>query len=273
MPDSPRGRLLRTLRVPGEPAPPPGDPARTRTFRASPRFLRYRTLVWGVKQLGAFSALVIGYLMLNVVRVRTGLPIDVVGLIELLAWVGFIAQLPFSYAVLRLDFDMRWYMLSDRSLRIREGVLTVSEKTMTFANIQKIAIAQNPLQRIFGIADVTVRSAGGGASVGSQHRPQRQARSMHEAAFEGVEDANAIRDLIRDRIRRYHGAGLGDPDETRKFHDVGPDDPDRTSSLHGVGPGDPEQTRTAHDGSGAPTTAAARALLHEARLLRAELQR
>jgi uncharacterized membrane protein YdbT with pleckstrin-like domain len=243
MPDSARGRLLRALRVPGDPEPPPGDPARTRTFRASSRFLRYRTLLWGVKQVGAFSAIVIGYLMLGAVRVRTGAPINVIGLIELLAWVGFIAQLPLSYAVLRLDFDMRWYMLSDRSLRIREGVLTVSEKTMTFANIQKIAIEQNPLQRLFGIADVTVRSAGGGAG-GSQSGTERQARSMHEAAFEGVDDAEAIRDLIRDRIRRYRDAGLGDPDETR----------------------------TRRRASDAPMTTAARELLHEARLLRAELQ-
>src|SRR5690606_2799937 len=99
---------------------------------------------------------------------------------EAVAWVAFVGQAIFSLAVLRFDFDMRWYILSDRGLRIREGILTVREKTMTFANIQNIAIRQNPIQRLFGIYDVEVRSAGGGA--GDAHGAARSsADSPHLA--------------------------------------------------------------------------------------------
>jgi uncharacterized membrane protein YdbT with pleckstrin-like domain len=213
MPEALRARLLRWLRVPAEPAAPPGDPAGIRTFLASRQFLRYRTAVWALKQLSALAALLFWFFVLS------SDPIGVRGLArwitiaEVMAWLGFLAQLPLTFALLRLDYEMRWYILSDRSLRIREGVLTVREKTMTFANVQNITIRQNPLQRFFGIADVRVRAAGGGSAPSGSGSHGAGTRTMHEAVFEGVDNAALIRTTIRDRLRRYRDAGLGDPDE------------------------------------------------------------
>lgn len=229
-----------------------------RTFRASPRYLRYRKLVWAMKQIGALGALVFGYMLLGMMRARSGGAVGLLGFIEVFAWVGFITQLPLSYIILRLDFEMRWYILSDRSLRIREGVVTVSEKTMTFANIQKIAIQQNPLQRIFGIADVTVRSAGGGSSAPGNGRKAGAAASMHEAAFEGVDDADGIRNLIRERIRQFRDAGLGDPDEAVPLVDV-------------ASRADASDSGEAHQPRSATPVDAALDMLREARRLRASL--
>ena len=48
----------------------------------------------------------------------------------------------FSFAVLRLDYEKRWYIVTDRSLRIREGVLNVREMTVMFANIQNVSVMQ-----------------------------------------------------------------------------------------------------------------------------------
>jgi len=107
---------------------------------------------------------------------------------------------------------MRWYVLSDRSLRIREGIVSLREKTMTFANIQQIAVRQNPLQRLLGIADVQVKTAGGGGS-GSESHGSGLGESMHEAWFRGVDNADAIRGAIRERVKRHRDAGLGDPDD------------------------------------------------------------
>jgi membrane protein YdbS with pleckstrin-like domain len=243
--DSLRLQLLRLLRVPRDPAPPPGDPQLVQTFRAAPNFFRYSVAVWFVKQLSALAGLLFGYLFLRGVVGSAG-PFAYFGLIEQFFVLLFIAQLPFSFALLRLDFEMRWYILSDRSLRIREGILSVREQTMTFANIQNITIRQNPLQRFFGISTVAVRAAGGGSTTGGARKGS--AGSSHEATFEGVDNGEVIRDAIRARIRLHRDAGLGDPDEVAVL----------------------EHASSGTDAAALPV-AAARRLLAEVRALRADL--
>jgi membrane protein YdbS with pleckstrin-like domain len=203
-----RTTLLRLLRVPAEPVPPPGDPDRLRTFRAAPSYFRYSVAAWVLKQAGAAAGLVASYLFLQ--SFTRHVPFAYFGLMEQVFIAFFIAQLPVSFALVRLDFEMRWYMLTDRSLRIRHGIVRVHEQTMTFANVQNITIRQNPLQRLFGVSTVAVRAAGGGAA---QAGSGGTGSASHEATFEGVADAEAIRDLIRERIRLYRDAGTGDPDE------------------------------------------------------------
>lgn len=234
-----RGPLLRILRVPAEPQIPAG--ANTRVFRAAPAYFRYRLALWALTQVGGVIGLLLGLFGLS----RAILNADHSGVVialralEAFALIAFLLQLPLSLLVLRLDFDMRWYILSDRSLRIREGILKVREKTITFANIQHISIRQNPLQRILRIADVLVQTAGGGPSSGGQ-----MGEGMHEAYFHGVDNAEEIRTAIRDRVRKHRDAGLGDPDEPEPMFDV------------------PEEQRP---------VIAARTLLHEVRELRRAL--
>ncbi|HSJ24689.1 MAG TPA: PH domain-containing protein [Longimicrobiales bacterium] len=206
-----RDSMLRVLRVPAAPAPPPGSRSGLRTFRASPRYFRYSVATWVLKQLSAAGALFTGYFFTQ--QFVRNIPFGYFGLLEQVFIVAFIVQLPFSFAMLRLDFELRWYMLSDRSLRIRSGLISVREQTMAFANIQHITVRQNPLQRLFGIATVAVRAAGGGS--GSTQSGNTKATHAHEATFEGVDNASEIRDLIRQRVRQHRDAGLGDPDEVR----------------------------------------------------------
>ncbi len=136
---------------------------------------------------------------------------------EALAWITFLVQIPFSLAVLDLDFELRWYIVSDRSLRIREGVVSLQEKTLTFANIQNVEIRRNPLQRLLGIADVRVRTAGGGG--GNSDGKGQIGESMHEASFRGVDDPEKIRAAILERVRRQRDSGLGDPDDRDRLGD------------------------------------------------------
>jgi uncharacterized membrane protein YdbT with pleckstrin-like domain len=253
--------LLRWLRVPAEPEPPPGDPTGIRTFLASHRYLRYLTAVWGLKQLAALSALLFWFFFLG--SLPTGPAARWIAVGEVIAWITFAAQLPFSFALLRLDYSMRWYILSDRSLRIRAGIISVREQTMTFANVQNIAVQQNPLQRLFGIANVTVRAAGGGAGSSTNQGTGGPASGMHEAVFAGVDNAAEIRTIIRDRIRSYRDAGLGDPD-------------DEAAEAHSRVAADaaPAAARSAATlphtyGASANVLAAAQTLLAEVRALRA----
>jgi len=117
----------------------------------------------------------------------------------------------FRLAVTRLEFDKRWYVVTDRSLRIREGVLTVREMTVNFANIQNIAISQGPIQRALGIADLRVETAGGGGG-GRQERGQTE--NLHTAWFRGIDNANEVRAMIHERQHLLKDSGLGDHEES-----------------------------------------------------------
>jgi membrane protein YdbS with pleckstrin-like domain len=207
------GLIATALRVPARPEPPLGSAGSLAVFNAAPGYYRYRLLGWSLGQAGTAIGLVVGLVVLSTVEIGPlVLASGLLRLIEILGVVGFIAQLPFSLLLVTLDFRYRWYMVTDTSLRIREGVLTVREQTMTLANIQQLSIRQGPLQRLFGIADLQVRTAGGGerADAGSAHH---ESPSMHLGAFRGVDNAERIRDLIVASQRRLRDAGLGDPDE------------------------------------------------------------
>jgi membrane protein YdbS with pleckstrin-like domain len=203
-----RSLVAAVLRVPPEPQPPPGDVHRT--FRASRNFLRYKLVKWGGKQLPTVVGLVVAGLIV-IPNIGPEIVAKVLRLLEVIGWALFLLSIPFSLAVVLLDFEMRWYMMTDRSLRIREGIFIVREKTMTFANIQRTTVRQGPLQRLLGIADVEVRSAGGGS--GSGHDDEEGKSLVHVGHFRGVDDAERIRDLILEGVRRQRDAGLGDPDD------------------------------------------------------------
>jgi uncharacterized membrane protein YdbT with pleckstrin-like domain len=209
-----RESALRLLRVPSDPAPPPGSPPLV--FRAAPNFFKLRLIRWGLTQLLALGGLLWALQFIRWVD-ATRTPEPVVWLLkagEIFGWLAFIFEFVFGWLLVRLDFEMRWYMLSDRAIRIREGVATVREKTIALANVQNIAIRQGPLQRYLGIADVEVKTAGGGgSSTGHDTAKGGAGEPMHVAYFRGVDNAEEIRDLVREGVRVQRNAGLGDPDE------------------------------------------------------------
>jgi membrane protein YdbS with pleckstrin-like domain len=128
--------------------------------------------------------------------------------LKILSFLFYLGQIPVTYAVRRLDYEMRWYMVTDRSLRLRHGVWKVLESTMSFANVQQVTVTQGPIQRLLGLGDVKVQSAGGG-----RVKHQHGGEDMHLGLFHSVTNAVEIRDLVLDRLRRYRESGLGDPEE------------------------------------------------------------
>jgi uncharacterized membrane protein YdbT with pleckstrin-like domain len=74
-------------------------------------------------------------------------------------------------------------------------------------------VSQGPLQRILGLADVELRTAGGSESAPSSHGGEGMGPNLHLAVFRGVDNAAEIRDLVRERMKHAQGAGLGDPDD------------------------------------------------------------
>lgn len=137
-----------------------------------------------------------------------------IAILEFLGIAFYLVQLPVTFAFVRLEYESHWYIVTDRSLRIRWGLMTLSEATMSFANIQQVTVSQGPIQRLLGLADVHVQSAGGGSGGRDEHN-SRATDSMHEGVFHGVANATEIRDLILARLRHFRAAGLGDPEDTR----------------------------------------------------------
>ena len=208
-----RGSALRLFRVPPTPEPPPGSPPRV--FRAAPNFFKLRLIRWAFTQLFAIGGLLWAIYFVGWVASDTKPPRQVVWLLqagEVIGWLAFVAELFLGWMLVRLDYEMRWYMLSDRAIRIREGIATVREKTVALANVQNIAIRQGPLQRFLGIADVEVKTAGGGGK-SSEMEQKKGGEPMHVAYFRGVDNAEEIRDLVREGVRVQRNAGLGDPEE------------------------------------------------------------
>jgi uncharacterized membrane protein YdbT with pleckstrin-like domain len=183
-----------------------------RIFRAGRNFFRYNIFKWAIGQFFVLMGILGGAVVSTFVVTRE--PIHTIILVaEVVAGATFLIQLPFTFAIRRLDYDMRWYIVTDRSLRIREGIMNVQEKTITFANIQNLALRQGPLQRILGLADVEVKTAGGGGSEQKKQQENPFAKDLHTAHFHGVDNAEEIRDTILARLRQHRSTGLGDPDE------------------------------------------------------------
>jgi membrane protein YdbS with pleckstrin-like domain len=239
--DAARSALLRTLRVPAEPHPPAGSPESLRVFRAARAYFHYRLLRWGVKQAGALLGAVLFLTVFGspaqVARLedRAVAIVDdteardrvhaiawwfrtmasfgeIFTILEIVALSALVVQLPFSLLLARLDWELRWYAATDRSLRLREGVLEVREMTLTYANVQNVSIRQGPLQRLLGIADLVVQTAGGGAA-DDDAKDETTKHGLHEGRLRGIDNAEAVRDLILGHLRRVRDAGLGDAED------------------------------------------------------------
>ena len=200
------------LRIPPEPEPPPGDENSARVFRAAPKFLKYLRLLWGIRNGVVLLAVLIpmSVVVIALTMQRESTAAMVVGGVGVLVLGALICQSLFSLALVQLDYEKRWYVVTDRSLRIREGVGTVREITFTFANIQNLSVTQGPIQRLLGIADLKVETAGGG-SVGGEH--QHPGLNLHTAYFRGIDNAEEVKQLIAARMRAHRDAGLGDHED------------------------------------------------------------
>ena len=194
--------VRRALRVPPPPDPPAGSPGSTRVFRAARGFFVWRLIQWGLAQLGAFGGVLIG---LTAGSFLPDFLAHYVELFEGFALVLIALGLLATFLVILFDYRLRWYFVTDRSLRIREGIFQVREQTVSFANIQNVGVKQGPVQRLLGIADVEIRTAGGGEGDSSG-----QGANMHRAVFRGVDNAGEIRDLIRNDLRRLRQDGRGE---------------------------------------------------------------
>ncbi len=195
--------LLALLKAPAGPPPvPAGSPGSEQVFRASRKFLVYKlVLTWG----GAVLPTLFGVGM--ALAGDSGSWI-VGGLIAALALGGALLR----HFLVRLDYDLRYYVVTDRALRIRQGAMIIHEATYTFANIQNVQLHQGPVERLLGISNLQIQTAGGGSPT-----PQEQGGGhAHRSVLQGIENAGEVRNLILALMKKFRDAGLGDPEDARR---------------------------------------------------------
>jgi membrane protein YdbS with pleckstrin-like domain len=200
-------KTLQLMKVPAEPRPPDGSAGSARVFRSGRNYYHWRLALW-------FSANVGVLILLAVVSFALARPIKAgppwsrsiaEAFMALLVFVLLVSAF-FTFLQQRMNYELRWYVVTDRCLRIRSGILNVHEITTTFANIQEVRLSSGPLQKLLGLADVEVHSAGGVSGKGSS--------GSHVARFEGVDNAAEIRDFMLGRLRQYRDSGLGEKDHS-----------------------------------------------------------
>jgi uncharacterized membrane protein YdbT with pleckstrin-like domain len=190
------------LFVPPYPEPPEGSPESIQVFHAGRNYYKLCLLAWFFTHLVILIALIVVHFIVAIRFLQMPEWARIAWRVaEWLAVFAFAITVAFAFFSQRLNYALRWYIVTDRSLRIRTGVLSVEELTMTFSNIQEIRVKAGLLQNFLKLADVEVQSAGGGSKDGSGHIGR----------FKSVSNANAIRDLMVERLRHYRDSGLGEP--------------------------------------------------------------
>lgn len=220
-----RLRLLRFLKIPETPHVPPGEEAHGEVFRAGEGYYNYLLLQWGLKQAGAVAGLLASAAFLHTVlvlgrvpwgrargvtRLARAVPVEAFLLLEGLAWGLFLLACAGSFLLLVWNYRCRYYILTDRCLRIQEGLWTFREQTFSLANIQDLDVHRGPLQRFLGIGDLVVRTAGGGGGAEADPRRHGGALNLHEGRLRGVADPERLRDLLLQRMRAHSASGLGE---------------------------------------------------------------
>ena len=196
------------VRMPDAPTPPWGSASSVRVIRPGRGYVKMRRWRWALSHLFALAAILFGIFGINLIDLGrlTHFLHMVIMPFEVLALILFPFGAALSFVLLHLDIRYRWYLLTDRSLRIREGLWTVREMTISLANLQHVGLRQGPLERWFGVANVEVRTAGGGdKEPGADHTA-----SMHIGLLRGVEEADALRDEI---VARWQQAQAPDTEE------------------------------------------------------------
>ncbi|MBY0114093.1 MAG: PH domain-containing protein [Phycisphaerales bacterium] len=196
------GVLSSALRVPRE---PPGLPTsigggNALRLKPGPAYLRYRKMWFWIGLTAIDIALVIFWLV-----IAWRFPIAGV-LIAIPMLILIVLPDVIAYLAIHLGYDTTWYVITDRSMRLRSGVWTIHEMTLTFENVQNVEIVQGPIERRFGIATLKVETAGG-VSHGQHGTP---IGASNVGMLVGLENAPEVREWIMQRVKASRAAGLGD---------------------------------------------------------------
>jgi membrane protein YdbS with pleckstrin-like domain len=172
-----------------------------RVLRADESYWHYLLLGWWVYAVFWVFGICVGIVTTFIVAPLFAwlvIPISFIGL----------AKSVVLFVVIRIDYELRWYIITDTSITVRQGAWTVREITVSYQNIQNVRVSQGPLERFFGFANLQIDTAGS-AGIGAHGK----GGSPNQAVLRGIRNATQIRDIILENLRTFRNSGLGDPDD------------------------------------------------------------
>jgi hypothetical protein len=110
--------VLRLARVPAEPHVPEGAEESVRVFNAGRNYFAWRLILWGIANTAVALALLAAFVFSFIPRLQP-LVRAIWSALMAGAVAVFVASIPITYFLQRLNYEMRWYIVTDRSLRIR----------------------------------------------------------------------------------------------------------------------------------------------------------
>lgn len=168
-----------------------------RTLKPSDRWLAYRYLA-------ALFGLLYQFVMAGVAAVAALTQLHGGWMLAvLIALVEFVI-IGFTLVAIRVDYELRHYLVGDRSVRVTQGVWKREEVTLSYANIQNLEVAQGPLERVFGFKSLTISTAGADAG------PANGLGASHLVTLAGLPDADELRVLMLSMLKQHRDTGLGD---------------------------------------------------------------
>lgn len=181
------------------PALPKTISGKLQVFHPSRRFLSYLKLYFWVGLVIIDVAILIGWIVLLTQRPVVAWLLAVPAL--------FIAIVPdiIAYIAIHLRYDTIWYAISERGVHLRRGILVVTEHTVSLGNIQNVSVCRGPIEQYFGIATLVIETAGATASSDSD-----VLKVGNRVTMVGLENVDAIREVLMARVRASRTAGLGD---------------------------------------------------------------
>ena len=206
-------RLTDWFRVPDRPPDPPmaRPDEESDSFQPAEGFMRYMKfwfwMIVAIKDVGILAA----YIAIFVGLASEDLWWVAVLLFPLVVTLMLVPGV-LCYIAIHLRFDTTWYVMTDRSLRVRRGIWVIHETTITFENVQNVMVQQGPVQRHFGISTLIVETAGGAQVTKEGQRLGVANRGI----IEGITDAKRLRDRILVRLRATESTGLGDEKADRR---------------------------------------------------------
>lgn len=107
-----------------------------------------------------FLVVALGAFLIGAIFVAEGIPVR-----ALVAFpVFFVILFVWRYILIRLGFPKKGYLLREKDLSYRSGLLFYKLTTIPFNRIQHVEVSQNVLEKSIGLSRVKIYTAGGSVS-------------------------------------------------------------------------------------------------------------
>jgi membrane protein YdbS with pleckstrin-like domain len=141
-------------------------------------------ILWSLKYIAAF---IITFLMFYAFEAVTGgWDAFISDFMLQLAFVAIIATFVFFYYI-EMKYKGYYYMLTETELVFRKGIINTIKTVVPFKEIQNLNIEKNALERMLGIANLRIETAGSNIT-------------ESEIMLPGVENADDLSDMIRRKM-------------------------------------------------------------------------